>query len=95
MARVVRPGGRIAILEVAAPSNPILRAGHAVYFDHVVPAVGGLLSDRAAYRYLPRSASYLPPPIELGRMLREAGFDQVRRRELSAGAAQLITGTRR
>jgi demethylmenaquinone methyltransferase/2-methoxy-6-polyprenyl-1,4-benzoquinol methylase len=95
MARVVRQRGRIAILEVATPSNPALRAGHAAYFDHVVPAIGGLLSDRAAYRYLPRSVSYLPPPIERGAMLREAGFDQVRRRQLSAGAAQLLTGTRR
>jgi demethylmenaquinone methyltransferase/2-methoxy-6-polyprenyl-1,4-benzoquinol methylase len=60
-----------------------------------VPAVGGLLSDRAAYRYLPRSASYLPSPTELGRMVREAGFDRVRRRELSAGAAQLLAATRR
>jgi demethylmenaquinone methyltransferase / 2-methoxy-6-polyprenyl-1,4-benzoquinol methylase len=94
-ARVLRPGGRFAILEVATPSNPLVRAGHAAYFDHVVPAIGGVLSDGAAYRYLPRSVSYLAPPEELGRMLREAGFDDVRRRELSAGAAQLITGSRR
>ena len=60
LARAVRPGGRIALLEVAEPPNPVLRAGHAVYFGRVVPKIGGLLSDPAAYRYLPRSVSYLP-----------------------------------
>ena len=65
LARVVRPGGRIALLEVATPPNPILRWGHGVYFGKVVPWIGGLLSDPAAYRYLPRSVAYLPPPEEM------------------------------
>jgi demethylmenaquinone methyltransferase/2-methoxy-6-polyprenyl-1,4-benzoquinol methylase len=94
MARVVRPGGRLAILEVAEPSNPLLRAGHTVYFDHVVPLVGGLVSDRAAYRYLPRSVAYLPPPTELVAMIRAAGFGRVARVGLSGGVAQLLTGGR-
>jgi demethylmenaquinone methyltransferase/2-methoxy-6-polyprenyl-1,4-benzoquinol methylase len=95
MARVLRPGGRVAILEVATPSNPVMRAGHAMYFDRVVPAVGGLVSDRSAYRYLPKSVTYLPAPQELGRELRDAGFEDVRRRPLSGGVAQLITASRR
>jgi len=95
LARVVRVGGRIALLEVATPSNPVLRAGHAVYFGRVVPVVGGLLSDRAAYRYLPKSVAYLPTPDEMLAMLREAGFDGVERRMLSGGISQLIIGTRR
>ena len=53
LARVVRPGGRIALLEVAEPPNPLLRWGHGIYFGKVVPQIGGLLSDPAAYRYLP------------------------------------------
>src|SRR5690606_1567230 len=65
LARVVRPGGRIALLEVAEPPNPVLRTGHAVYFGKVVPRIGALLSDPAAYRYLPRSVAYLPPRDEL------------------------------
>jgi len=93
-ARVLRPGGRVALLEVAVPANPLLRAGHAVYFGRVVPLVGGLLSDRAAYRYLPKSVAYLPPTGELLAMMERAGFADAERRPLSTGIAQLITGTR-
>jgi demethylmenaquinone methyltransferase / 2-methoxy-6-polyprenyl-1,4-benzoquinol methylase len=94
LARVVRPGGRIALLEVATPPNPILRWGHGVYFGKVVPWIGGLLSDPAAYRYLPRSVAYLPPPEEMLARIAAAGFSDVDRRLLSGGIAQLITGTR-
>jgi demethylmenaquinone methyltransferase/2-methoxy-6-polyprenyl-1,4-benzoquinol methylase len=93
--RTLRPGGRVALLEVAEPASPLLRAGHAVYFGRVVPLVGGLLSDGAAYRYLPQSVAYLPPPDELVAMLQRAGFTDARRRLLSVGIAQLLTGTRR
>lgn len=94
LARVVRPGGRIALLDVSVPNNPIVRLGNALYFGKVVPIIGGLLSDRAAYRYLPRSVSYLPP---IGKMLQEltdSGFVDVRHRQLSGGLTQLITATR-
>jgi demethylmenaquinone methyltransferase/2-methoxy-6-polyprenyl-1,4-benzoquinol methylase len=93
-ARVLRPGGRVALLEVAAPVNPVLRAGHALYFGKVVPLVGGLLSDRAAYRYLPKSVAYLPPGDGLVSLLVGAGFPDARRRLMSVGIAQLLTGTR-
>jgi demethylmenaquinone methyltransferase/2-methoxy-6-polyprenyl-1,4-benzoquinol methylase len=94
LARVVRPGGRIALLEVATPPNRLLRLGHGVYFGKVVPMIGGLLSDQAAYRYLPQSVAYLPPPEELLAMVAAAGFVDVDRRLLSVGIAQLITGAR-
>jgi demethylmenaquinone methyltransferase / 2-methoxy-6-polyprenyl-1,4-benzoquinol methylase len=94
LVRVVRPGGRIALLEVATPTNPILRWGHGVYFGRVVPWIGGLLSDPAAYRYLPRSVAYMPPPDEMLAMMAAAGFEGVERRLLSGGIAQLVTGTR-
>jgi len=93
--RVVRPGGRIGLLEVAEPESRILRAGHGVYFGKVVPRIGALLSDADAYRYLPRSVAYLPPPPELVRMVRDAGFPDADRRLLSKGISQLLTGTRR
>jgi demethylmenaquinone methyltransferase / 2-methoxy-6-polyprenyl-1,4-benzoquinol methylase len=92
-ARVLKPGGRVALLEVAEPENAIVRAGHTVYFRHVVPFIGGLLSDRAAYRYLPDSTAYLPPPGELMQRLAAAGFVNVTRRLLGFGAAQLLCGT--
>jgi demethylmenaquinone methyltransferase / 2-methoxy-6-polyprenyl-1,4-benzoquinol methylase len=95
LARVVRPGGRIALLEVAEPPNRLLRFGHGIYFGKIVPLVGGLLSDPAAYRYLPRSVAYLPEPEVMLANLTDAGFADVDRQLLSVGIAQLITGTRR
>ena len=95
LGRVVRPGGRVALLDVAVPANPIVRAGHSVYFGHVVPRIGALLSDRDAYRYLPKSVAYLPEPERMLDTLRDAGFEKVDRRLLSGGITQLITATRR
>jgi demethylmenaquinone methyltransferase/2-methoxy-6-polyprenyl-1,4-benzoquinol methylase len=95
LARVVRPGGRVALLEVAQPSNPVMRWGHGVYFGRVVPRIGALLSDAAAYRYLPQSVAYLPDADGLVALLSGAGFAGVERRLLSGGIAQLLTGTRR
>jgi demethylmenaquinone methyltransferase/2-methoxy-6-polyprenyl-1,4-benzoquinol methylase len=102
-ARVLRPGGRLALLEVDAPSQPLLRLGHRVWFGTVVPFVGGMVAARsgapraratAAYRYLPASVAYLPPPAELLTMISSTGFASVERQALSGGIAQLLTGTR-
>ncbi|HVC66728.1 MAG TPA: ubiquinone/menaquinone biosynthesis methyltransferase [Acidimicrobiales bacterium] len=92
--RIVRPGGRISLLEVSEPDRGLLRAGHRIWFRRVVPLIGGLLSDRSAYRYLPRSTAYLPSTDELRSLLAEAGFSAVNRRGLSGGLSQLITATR-
>jgi demethylmenaquinone methyltransferase/2-methoxy-6-polyprenyl-1,4-benzoquinol methylase len=94
LARVLRPRGRIALLDVATPAHPVLRAGHAVYFGHVVPRIGALLSDRDAYRYLPKSVAYLPEPAALLDQVTAAGFESVGRQLLSGGITQLITATR-
>lgn len=95
LARVVRPGGRIAVLEVAEPEHRLLRWGHGIYFGKVVPFVGGLFSDKSAYRYLPKSVAYLPAPAELLHLIEASGFCGVERTLLSTGVAQLITATRR
>ena len=94
MARALRPGGRIAILEVDSPPNPLLRLGHGLYFGRVVPFIGGLLSDRDAYRYLPRSVAYLPSEEDLLATIASAGFVSVAKERCSGGIAQLLTATR-
>jgi len=94
MARVVRLGGRISLLEASQPDGPMMRAGHAVYFRRVVPMIGGLLSDREAYAYLPKSMAYLPPAPEMLAALGDAGFLDAERVQLSGGIAQVLAGTR-
>jgi demethylmenaquinone methyltransferase/2-methoxy-6-polyprenyl-1,4-benzoquinol methylase len=79
---------------VATPPNPVLRWGHRVYFGRIVPMIGGLLSDPAAYRYLPKSVAYLPPPDVMLQRLGDAGFRAVDRVLLSGGITQLITAIR-
>jgi demethylmenaquinone methyltransferase/2-methoxy-6-polyprenyl-1,4-benzoquinol methylase len=93
-ARSLRVGGRVALLDVAEPRSRVLRFGHGLWFRRVVPFVGGLFSDKAAYRYLPQSTAYLPPEFELLAMVAAAGFDDVERRTYLFGSAQLITATR-
>lgn len=93
-ARVLRPGGTLSLLEVDTPDSPVMRLGHRVWFGTAVPLLGGLLSDRDAYRYLPRSVAYLPGHAELAAMLREAGFTAPTRVPLSGGIAQMVTGVR-
>ncbi len=93
-ARVLRPGGRLAVLEVDAPSSRLWRGGYELWFNRAVPVLGGALSDRAAYRYLPRSVAYLPPSPVLRRMLVDAGFSAVGIRPLAGGLSQLVVATR-
>jgi demethylmenaquinone methyltransferase/2-methoxy-6-polyprenyl-1,4-benzoquinol methylase len=94
--RVLRPGGRFVALEVTEPTNPVLRAGHRVWFRRVVPFLGARLSPNpAAYEYLPQSTAYLPPPAEMTARLTATGFDRVSRRTLNGGLVQLLVGTRR
>ena len=94
VARALRPGGRMALLEVDRPANPVMRIGHGVYFGRVVPFIGGLFSDRDAYRYLPRSVAYLPEEADLMDLISGAGFADVAKERLSGGIAQLLTATR-
>jgi demethylmenaquinone methyltransferase / 2-methoxy-6-polyprenyl-1,4-benzoquinol methylase len=94
LGRVVRPGGRIALLDASTPPNPVMRFGHGIYFGKVVPAVGGLLSDKSAYRYLPKSLGYMPEPGILLDMIRSENFSGVQRQLLHGGIAHLITATR-
>ena len=93
-ARVIRPGGRIALLDVGVPHNPLIRFGNNIYFGKIVPRIGALLSDAAAYRYLPRSIAYLPDRSVLVAQLQRAGFADAIHTQLSGGLTQLMVGTR-
>jgi len=95
IARVTKSGGRIALLDVSTPTNPLIRWGNSVYFGKVVPRIGGLLSNRAAYNYLPKSVAYLPSPEKLVTMLQNAGFEHVRHEQLSGGLTQLMHATKK
>jgi demethylmenaquinone methyltransferase/2-methoxy-6-polyprenyl-1,4-benzoquinol methylase len=94
LARVVRTGGRIALLDAYQPSNKLLATGHRFYFGKVVPLIGGALSDKAAYQYLPKSLGYLPPIEVMLESLEQSGFRAVQRTTFLGGAAHLITATR-
>jgi demethylmenaquinone methyltransferase/2-methoxy-6-polyprenyl-1,4-benzoquinol methylase len=94
LARVLDSGGRIALIEVDRPRSGLVRGAHSIYFDRLVPLLGGMVSDRAAYRYLPESTAYLPPAEELLAMLAKAGFRSIEKRSLMLGAAQILTASK-
>ena len=93
--RVVRPGGRVSILEVAEPRRGLWRAGFRLWFRRIVPVLGGLLSDRQAYRYLPASTAYLPDAAAIAALLRDGGFSTVNHRVILGGLSQQFVATRR
>ena len=94
-ARVLRAGGRFAALDATVPSNPVMRAGNAVWFRGAVPLLGRVLAhDAEAYRYLPKSTAYLPPAPALATRLATAGFADVQHTTFTGGSVLLLTGTR-
>ena len=78
MARVVRPGGRVVILEITTPTRPPLSTFFRVWFDHLVPALGRLAGDPDAYSYLPRSVKRFPAPQELAATMERCGLASIR-----------------
>ena len=78
----------------ACRNNRLIRWGNNIYFGKVVPKIGGLLSDGAAYRYLPKSVAYLPSREQMLTDLNAAGFADAEHHQLSGGITQLLLGTR-
>jgi demethylmenaquinone methyltransferase/2-methoxy-6-polyprenyl-1,4-benzoquinol methylase len=96
MRRVLRPGGRLLILEFGLPSAPLFRAIYRPYMRHWVPWLGGRLSGAGAeaYRYLDRSIRDFPPPARLALLMKEEGFSPIKTLSLSGGIARLYRGER-
>jgi len=95
MARVLRPGGRVAILEFGVPRIPGIKPLYLWYFTHVLPRVGRAISGHdAAYSYLPVSVGTFAPPSEFMETLRRAGFSDLRADPLTLGIVYLYTGVR-
>jgi demethylmenaquinone methyltransferase/2-methoxy-6-polyprenyl-1,4-benzoquinol methylase len=95
LARVIRPGGRLAILEFGEPRIPGIRTLYSWYFRYVLPLVGRLISKhQSAYSYLPASVGAFPPPSEFSRIIAATGFSQVRAVPLTLGIVYLYAAQR-
>lgn len=95
MARIVRPGGRVCVLELSEPSNAVMKAGYRLYTRTLVPLAGRLVSgDHRAYSYLPESIAACPQRGAMTRLMLEAGFSEASYRSLCAGVCTLYTAVR-
>ena len=91
--RVLKPGGRLMILELSVPTNPLLRWCYNLYFTRLLPAIGGMVSgDKAAYRYLPASVLSFPNKREWMETMRRCGFHNVSHRAYTLGICRLYIG---
>jgi demethylmenaquinone methyltransferase / 2-methoxy-6-polyprenyl-1,4-benzoquinol methylase len=95
LTRVLKPGGRLVILEITQPQRPPLSWFFALWFDRIVPALGTLAGDRDAYSYLPQSVRSFPAPLELAAMMDRAGLERIRGTVLAGGIIAIHSGARR
>jgi demethylmenaquinone methyltransferase/2-methoxy-6-polyprenyl-1,4-benzoquinol methylase len=94
MTRVLKPGGRLVILEITQPTRPPLSSFFSVWFDRVVPLIGKVAGDSDAYSYLPESVKRFPPPDKLAAIMAGAGLEQIRWTILAGGIIAIHSGRR-
>ena len=95
LARTIKPGGKVVILEFSRPRNRVFRALYEFYSYKILPRIGGLVSrDKRAYEYLPASVGEFPAPAVFLEMMEKAGFRNCRARSQSFGIAQIYIGER-
>ena len=94
MARVLKPGGRLVILEITQPTRPPLSTFFSVWFDRIVPLIGRFAGDSAAYSYLPESVKRFPPPAGLAAIMAGAGLERIRWTILAGGIIAIHSGRR-
>ncbi|HEY6244920.1 MAG TPA: bifunctional demethylmenaquinone methyltransferase/2-methoxy-6-polyprenyl-1,4-benzoquinol methylase UbiE [Pyrinomonadaceae bacterium] len=93
--RILKPKGRVAVLEFSRPSNSVLRMLFGIYFRNLLPLLGGIISgSRSAYIYLPSSVAQFPDQQQLAGLIEQAGFDRVSYENLTGGIAALHLGRR-
>ena len=85
MARVLRPGGRLVVLEITKPEREPLASFYSLWFDRLIPVIGSLAGDSEAYSYLPDSVRSFPEPQRLAEMIDNAGFAEIRWLLLAGG----------
>jgi demethylmenaquinone methyltransferase / 2-methoxy-6-polyprenyl-1,4-benzoquinol methylase len=95
MARTLKPGGRLVVLEITQPRRAPLSWFHGLWFDRVVPRLGALAGDRDAYTYLPESVKRFPPPEGLAAVMDRAGLERIRWTLLAGGIIAIHSGVRR
>ncbi|MGN1210302.1 MAG: bifunctional demethylmenaquinone methyltransferase/2-methoxy-6-polyprenyl-1,4-benzoquinol methylase UbiE [Candidatus Cryptobacteroides sp.] len=93
--RVLKPGGKIVIVELSVPSNKLLFRLYGLYFKRIIPAVGGMVSgNKGAYKYLPESVIRFPKPEVFMKMMSDAGYTRIRHKSFTLSTCRMFIGVK-